>query len=367
MSPRTQHLARLAAGPMVAIATTIAALIATSKAGVRFRDPDHVAAGYVAMVGGAVFLLVGLDIAFRAGRQERTWRPSRAALGRVRRERWTAGRSAGVAVALLSFYATYLAYRNLKAVVPLLRPGELFDGQLAALDRRLLGGHDPASVLHTLLGTGIPTHVLSTIYVAFIVFLPLSLAVALVFVAELRTSLLYAAALSINWILGAASYFVLPSLGPAYADPASVAGLPHSEVTHLQQVLLDQRIGFLHDPATGTPQSIAAFASLHIAMSFTAVLSAHLFGAGRRLKIALWTWLLLTGTATVYLGWHYVVDDLAGLGIGAVSLGLAVLLTGSGFRGQWRARGLRRARREPAAVGAGGVQRVLLRQRGDAG
>jgi hypothetical protein len=40
-----------------------------------------------------------------------------------------------VASALVSFYVTYLAYRNLKSILPLLRPGELFDRQLADADR----------------------------------------------------------------------------------------------------------------------------------------------------------------------------------------------------------------------------------------
>jgi hypothetical protein len=163
--------------------------------------------------------------------------------------------------------------------------------------------------------------------VAFIVFLPLSLAVALVFSRGLSTSLFFATALSINWLIGAGSYFLLPSLGPAYADPAAFAMLPHTEVTHLQGLLMSDRLQFLRDPDVGTPQAIAAFASLHIAMSFTALAGAHLLGLDRRLKAALWLWLLLTSVATVYLGWHYVVDDLAGLVIGAVSLALARVFT----------------------------------------
>ena len=83
--------------------------------------------------------------------------------------------------ALVGFYATYMAYRNLKSIVPLLRPDDLFDRQLADLDRDLFLGHDPAALLHTLLGTGVTTHVLSAAYVAFIVFLPLTIGVALVF------------------------------------------------------------------------------------------------------------------------------------------------------------------------------------------
>jgi hypothetical protein len=173
-----------------------------------------------------------------------------------------------------------MAYRNLKSVVPLLRPGDLFDRQLADLDRDLFGGNDPAQLMHDVLGWWLPTHVLSTAYVAFIVFLPLTIGVALVFSQNLRAGLFYTTAQSINWVLGAASYFLLPSLGPIYADPGAFASLPASEVTRLQGVLLDQRLDFLRDPGGSTPQSIAAFASLHISMSFTALLAAYLLGMG---------------------------------------------------------------------------------------
>jgi ABC-type sugar transport system permease subunit len=317
------------AAPLVAVVTVVAALLATGDAGVSFRDPDHVAAGYVAMVGGAVFVLVGVDIFLRAALAAGTHRPSKAALKRVREERWTRERGLAVGVTIVSFYVAYLAYRNLKAVVPLLRPGELFDHRLGHLDRTLLGGHDPAALLHSLLGTGeVPAQILSTCYVAFIVFLPLSLALSLVFARELPGSLFFATALSINWAIGALSYLVLPTLGPCYADPGLFAALPHTEATHLQSVLMQQRITFLQDPTTGTPQSIAAFASLHVSMSMTAVLAAHLLGAGRRLKTALWVWVAMTSLDTIYLGWHYVIDDLAGVGVAVGSLAVARALTG---------------------------------------
>ena len=48
-------------------------------------------------------------------------------------------------------------------------------------------------------------------------------------------------------------------------------------------------------------------------MSFTALLAAYMLKLGRRWKQFLWAWLALTFVATVYLGWHYVVDDVAGL------------------------------------------------------
>ena len=143
------------------------------------------------------------------------------------------GRGVAVSTGLVSFYVTYLAYRNLKSVVPVLRPGELFDPQLADLDRILFSGNDPAALLHTLLGTGSAAHVLSAGYMVFFAFIPGTLAVALVFSRDLRAGLFYTTAQSLNWLLGAGSYFLLPSVGPIYAEPAAFADLPLTGVGRL--------------------------------------------------------------------------------------------------------------------------------------
>jgi membrane-associated phospholipid phosphatase len=322
----------LIAGPAVASVSIFAALLATDAAGLPLRDPDHVAGRRLVLVLCLVVVLVALDILVRAGRRSRRLRPSRMAIERVRRERWTLARGVAVGSALVSFYVTYLAYRNLKSVVPLLRPGELFDRQLADLDRGLFGGSDPAALLHTLLGTGVQAHVLSGAYMLFFAFIPGTLAFALVFSRNLQAGIFYVTAQSINWLLGAASYFLVPSLGPVYAEPRAFAHLPASGVTQLQQLLLDQRLEFLRDPVAGTAQSIAAFSSLHVSIFFTAVLAAHLLGLARSLRIGAWVLLGLTIAATIYLGWHYVVDDLGGLVIGAIAVGLARALTGLDVR-----------------------------------
>ena len=322
----------LLAGPAVALVSILTALLATDAAGVPLRDPDHVAGRRLALVVGLVLVLVGLDVVVRAGRRSgRLW-PSRAAMASVRRERWTLARGVAVGSALVSFYVTYLAYRNLKSVLPLLRPGELFDRQLGELDRSLFGGNDPAVLLHTLLGTGVSTQVLSGAYMLLFVFIPGTLAFALVFSRDLQAGLFYTTAQSLNWVLGAASYFLLPTLGPIYVDPATFAGLQTSAVSRLQDLLLDQRIDFLRDPAAGTAQSIAAFSSVHVSVFFTAAVAAHLLGLGRRVKIAAWSLLGLTTASTIYFGWHYVLDDVGGLIIGAMALAIARALTGIDLR-----------------------------------
>ena len=46
------------------------------------------------------------------------------------------------------------------------------------------------------------------------------------------------------------------------------------------------------------------------------------------LRIALWAFLGLTALATIYFGWHYVIDDVAGLAIGAFAVFAAGMLVG---------------------------------------
>jgi hypothetical protein len=306
----------IAAGPAVALVTLVTALIVTNAAGVPLRDPNGVSVARFLWATALVAALVVLDIAFRGGRR-----------------RWTTVRVVGVASALVSFYVTYLAYRNLKSVVPLLRPDELFDRRLGSLDRSLFGGSDPAEVLHSVLGSGISAHALSGVYEAFFLFIPVALAFGLVVLPKLQAGLFLTTALAINWALAAGSYFLLPSLGPVYAESAQFAQLPSTGVSGLQQALLEQRMEFLRDPsAAGTAQSIGAFASLHVSIFFTAALATHLLGLARAVKIAVWVLFALTVAATVYFGWHYVLDDLAGMAIAVTALALARAIVGIDLR-----------------------------------
>jgi hypothetical protein len=327
----------LVAGPAIAVVSLIAAVLATESAGLSIRDPDHVAGRRLLLVLGLVVVLIALDVVLRARRGSDRLLPTWAALDRVRRERWTLRRGLAVGSALISFYLTYLAYRNLKSVVPLLRPGDLFDAQLADIDRTLFLGNDPAELLHSLLGTGVPTQLMSASYMLFFIFIPGTLAAALVFSQNLQAGLFYATAQSLNWLLGAASYFMLPSLGPVYAEPSIFSGLPVSGVTQLQAILLDQRVEFLRDPALGTAQSIAAFASLHVSIFFTGALAAHVLGLAKPVRVAAWLLLGLTTLATIYLGWHYVLDDFGGLVIGALAIVMARGITGFDLRAARRA------------------------------
>jgi membrane-associated phospholipid phosphatase len=294
------------------------------------RDPDGVAGPAWVRLPAIVLAFFVADVGPRAIGRARGLRGARAALGEVVRERWDLTRSLLVLVGLASFYATYVSYRNLKGALPFARD-VLHDGALLDLDRAMALGNDPATVLHTLLGTGVSAHVLSAVYLLFLAFVPLSLGAALVWARTARTGAFYVTALSLNWLLGAASYYLVPSLGPVFAAPSLFADLPETGVSALQRSLLETRLEVLADPAVaGTIQGIAGFASLHVSIVFTGALVAHRLGLHRVVRWAMWLFLVLTVLATVYFGWHYLVDDVAGLGIGALAVWVAWRATGGG-------------------------------------
>jgi hypothetical protein len=322
----------LLAGPIVALVTMAAALITTDDAGIPLRDPDNVTGNRLVMAISFITALFVLDVLFRAWRRSERRLPTWTAIAEVRREHWTLGRWLAVTGAIVAFYVTYLAYRNLKSVVPLLRPDADFDGGLASFDRGLFFGHDPAALMHDAFGTGLATHVFSGTYMLFFLFIPGTLAIALVFSHRLRSGLFYATALSLNWLLGAASYFMLPSLGPIYHQPADFAALAGTDAGRLQAILLDQRTEFLRDPALGTAQSIGAFASLHVSIFVTAALAAHLLGLRRSVKVVAWILVAFTVGSTIHLGWHYFADDIGGVVIAVLALAIARALTGIDLR-----------------------------------
>ena len=299
---------------VLAVGSTLLALAVTTSLDVPLRDPDGIAGPAWVRLPSIVALFVLADLVPRLVARRST--DVRALM----RERWSRERALRVAVGLGSFYATYVSYRNLKGALPFLRP-DTADAALLELDRDLALGHEPSTLLHDLLGTGFSAHALSFVYLLFLAFVPLSLAAALVWGRSSRIGSWYVTALCLNWLLGTASYYLLPSLGPVFVRPDLYADLPATGVSALQESLADGRLAVLADPDRPDRISgIAGFASLHCSIVFTAALLAHLVGMHRAVRWSLWAFLAGTVLATAYFGWHYGVDDVAGLLIGGVSV-----------------------------------------------
>jgi len=319
--PVARALRPYAFAVLLAAAAAVVSLVVAASFDLPLRDPDGIAGPAYVRLPLIVVLFLAADIVPRLVR--RRGRPVR----RILRERLAPERLGLITAGMASFYVSYVAYRNLKGALPFARD-ELYDEQLLRLDEWMAFGHDPALLLHDLLGTGTAAYVLSSVYLLYLLFVPLSLGAALIWGRNVRIGSWYVTALCLNWLLGAVSYYLLPSLGPVFVHPERYAVLPETGVSLLQESLSRARLEVLADP-TGADAiaGIAGFASLHCSVVFTAVLMAHLARLPVFVRVALWVFLLLTITATAYFGWHYLIDDVAGLLLGAASVLIAERVT----------------------------------------
>lgn len=256
-------------------------------------------------------------------------------------DHWTRDRTTLVVVGLASFYVTYISYRNLKNFLPFVmsedgRP-KLYDRSLHRMDEWLLFGNDPSTVLHNVLGTSVSAHVLSAIYLFFLPMVPISVAIWAVWSRKTSFGWWFITAQCLCWVLGTASYYALPTLGPGlYGEYLPLyADLPQTGVQDIQDMLANDRADVLYNPLAEGVQSVAGFASLHVAITVMLAMVGHYTLRTRAFRIGLWVYAGLTVVATTYFGWHYIADDIAGAAIAVLAVYAAGVGTGQTFDRTW--------------------------------
>jgi len=312
--------------------TGVLAVVASQSLGLPIRDPE----GFLGpswlrlplLVGGAFLADVIPRAAWRSRRDPRAFRNEARA---VIDEHWTRERIALVIIGLASFYVTYVGYRNLKNFLPFIREGTQ-DPLLKAIDEAIFFGGDPAIFLHTVLGEGVSAHVLSFVYLLFLPLVPISVIAWLVWSRNISFGYWYVTAQCLCWALGTASYYAIPSLGPAFYYVWLYTDLDVTGVTQLQDSLSAGRLDVVLDPFNSDGvQSVAGFASLHVAIVLCAALVAQYTVRHVWIRWGLWVFFVLTVIATIYFGWHYISDDIAGAAIAIISVWLGGLATGQKF------------------------------------
>ena len=320
------------AAAVVAAVMALAAVAVAWAYHLPLRDPDGASMPTWFRLPLIVGSAVAVDVVARWVLVRRGPNPRRLSLRAVARERWTREQVVFTLSGLVTWYVAYVAFRNLKSFVPFVTD-RLHDPTLARIDRLMFLGHDPAVAMHDVLGTTWANWAMAAVYLIWIGLVPASLAIALVWTRRSTAGAWYVTAISVDWLLGAILYYAVPSVGPTYASPQWFAGLPHTPNTSVRDTLLADRIEVLAGPwDTGTVQTIAAFASLHVAVMVTICLIVELLRLPLVVRVAAWTFLALTMLATVYLGWHYVVDVLAGILVGAAACVIAAHATGNSLR-----------------------------------
>ncbi len=291
-------------------------VVRSHQVGIPLRDPHGaVFALRVALSLGLFVALVAGDTVVRARRRHRTLRLVPTML----RERWPARRVVLALTGLLAYHVVYFCYHNLKSWDVLNRPR---DRELLRWDQWMFLGHHPAVLLHDVLGERVATYVLLAVYESFSTVVAVALVASVTLLPRIRDGYVYVASSVCAWILGVASYYAIPSLGPFAADPAEFRGLPHTMIQDTQARYLAQRAHLLaHPHAADAFAQVSAFASLHVAFTALIWLTARRYGLHRLARV-LAVFLAGTVLATVYLGWHFALDDVAGVLIAVVAVRL---------------------------------------------
>src|SRR5215207_4177805 len=319
----------------------LAAIIFSQKYDVPLRDPDgFLGPAYIRLpVIGLLFFAVGI---VPAAMRRTGLRSTHHGVREIWREEWNWQRVGNITTGLLAFYICYVSYRNLKSDLPLVRDVH-FDKQMLDIDYFLFFNNNPAPILHDFLGTTITAQVLSVIYVAYLPLIPLTLGAFLVWGRDVSLGAWYATALSLNWVLGVVSYYIFPTYGPAFVQPAMFADLPDTSAAALQESLFRAAARFYEDPAGGSTYGIAGFASLHVSVVVSACIFLRRTNQRPLVQTFSWIYLALVVVATLYFGWHYIADDIAGAAIGWIAVALGALVTGNTKRQRARRLGQRDA------------------------
>ncbi len=302
----------------IVVALWVAIVLERSAAlGVPVRDPEGQM--FLGRLTKALVFLLVIALAEAVVRsRSRGW--SVGNVLRVLRERWTGARLALVVSGLLGYHLVYLGYRNLKSWNAF---NPLRDDDLLVWDRAIFLGHSPWTMLHTLFGESYAAEGLAVIYRSFTYVIVLGLVGSLALIPRVSRAYVFLCSATWAWILGTFCYYLLPSLGPYASTPEDFAGLRHTPITDTQAEYLVERAAFLADPsAADSFVSLGAFASLHVGFTTLVFLMARHYGL-RRLSHVLAVYLAAVIVSTVYFGWHYVLDDVAGvlLALTAVRLG----------------------------------------------
>jgi hypothetical protein len=262
-----------------------------------------------------------------------SWRQPRAIPSIVRnrlRTHWNRERITLVTMGIVCFYVVYVTYRNIKSFLPFVIETK-YDRELHLLDHALLFGHDPATVLHTVLGTGIAAYVLSAVYLWFLPMVPLVVTAWVVWVKNLSYGYWFVTSQCLAWTLGTISYYSLPTLGPGFRYVQLYTDLPNTPSRQLMDSLDFTRDYVVAGTLSNAVQSVAGFASLHCAITMLVALMVQYTINIRWLRIAVWTNFGITCIATLYFGWHYIADDVAGILIALVSFYIGGLASGQVF------------------------------------
>ena len=200
------------------------------------------------------------------------------------------------------YLLSYLTYVLLRDLIPFIRE-DIVDAQLAEIETRLLGVPSYVWIPRNFSSSALD-YILMGCYLTHY-YIPLLVAVVLAFRNPKRFRI-WMFALTLVWVIGYLGYIAVPAIGPRYY-------FSNYELWRLHESI--QPLGGWIDTYASVTRD--CFPSLHMAW---AILT--LWG-GRKYRPFFWMYLPIVvgiGIATLYFGYHYLVDLPAGIVLAVVSI-----------------------------------------------
>ena len=245
-------------------------------------------------------------------RYNSSWRPPRVFLRDFVKEYYSAEYLLHGMLAYVLVYGALISYTNLKPTIPLL-DRTLYDALLFRCDGWLL---------HLLSFGGVitvPRHPMITVFFDKIYFHMWTLACITLVVSfrDPASFWRFTTAWCLAFGLSIPISILFPSLGPAFYRPELFGHIRNTYSSEVMHDLWQKYLSFKVDPVNTSivrANGIVAMPSLHCALVYLSVII--LGNYFPRLRFIFWGFLLVFMMATVYLGWHYLTDGIAGILLG---------------------------------------------------
>ena len=173
-------------------------------------------------------------------------------------------------------------------------------------------------------------HFLSYVYLWFLPLVPLALTAWLIWSKNITYGYWFATSQSIAWTSARC-----PTTRCRRSAPASPTADLHRPARHPDLGADGVAVNIRHEVVLGglegAVQSVAGFASLHCAITLLVALMVQYTVRNRMLRIVFWVNFGLTVVATIYFGWHYIADDIAGMMIALVAFYVGGVASGQKF------------------------------------
>ncbi|MFK7943636.1 MAG: phosphatase PAP2 family protein [Paracoccaceae bacterium] len=248
--------------------------------------------------------------------------PARERFARLTKNvRWVEIIGPGPLLSFVFVFTTMSMFAAFKPHIPDMNPFD-WDPVFIGWDRALLFGYDAWELTHGLLPWRWATLIVDRLYLAWFLVVLATTCVVAFSPLQSRVRLAYLMTFILNWMIaGTVLAIVFSSAGPVFMDRLSgddsylpllvrLSSAPEGfEIWTLRTIEMLWG-GYIKDPGV-VPFGISAFPSLHVCMTTLVVL--YLGQISRMWSRMAWIFLAIILFGSVHLGWHYLVDGIAGM------------------------------------------------------